>query len=202
MSDSERRAWLRVAIASAALAGTAVAGFSFLRWMTVPHALAQRAPDAGVAPGNGAARPPSNKVRITFLTVPVIKGKKVEVRWGKRRLGFIEWKKPLIVERPRDSGPIDVTVKLEDYITVNTRAYTFEDNKVFVKMTPVEEKHTVLGYRVQLPDAGPDGGVPDGGVPVGDARPPPIPPPGAPLPAPTAPVPAPPAPAPPAPLAP
>ena len=195
------RMWGRAGIWAVVLVGVAVLGRSALERLSVPMALAQlRTPDAG-APA--AARPPSSKVRITFQTVPILKNKKVEVRWGKKRLGFIDGaRKPFILERARDSGPIDVTIKAEGFITVNTRAYTFDDNKVFVKMTPVEEKHTLLGYRVQLPDGGADGGVPDGGGMPGvvagqfDARPPPIPPPGAPIPVPTAPVPPPTAPAP------
>ena len=48
---------------------------------------------------------------------------------------------------------------------MQTRAYTFEDSKVAVKVTPIDQKNTLLGYREETP-AG-DGGVPasnlDGG---------------------------------------
>ena len=177
--------WLRAAIWAAVLVGGALLGMSALRQLTVPVALAQRLPDAGAAPA--VVKPLSPKVKITFQTVPILKGVKVEIKWGKKRLGFIDGpRKPFILERMRDSGPIDVVVKAEGYLTVNTRAYTFDDNKVFVKMTPVEEKHTLLGYRIQLPDAGADGGVTDGGVPATDALPAPA------LPAPMGPVPPPP----------
>jgi hypothetical protein len=43
---------------------------------------------------------------------------------------------------------------------VHTRAYTFTDAKVFVKLTPIEDKKTMFGYREDLPDAGPEAGVP------------------------------------------
>jgi hypothetical protein len=192
--------WLRAALWIAVLGASGAGG---LMGQSALLALAQRVPDAGVVgSGSGSAapvviRPVSPKVKILFQTVPILKNQKVEVRWGKKRLGFIDGpRKPFILERMRDSGPIDVTIKAEGYLTVNTRAYTFDDNKVFVKMTPETEKHTLLGYRVQLPDAGVDGGVPggDGGVPPGpfDVPPPPFPAPGQPYPAPAPPAPAPP----------
>ena len=36
-------------------------------------------------------------------------------------------------------------------MTVQTRAYTFADNKVAVKLTALDEKNTLLGYREELP---------------------------------------------------
>ena len=54
-------------------------------------------------------------------------------------------------QRPRDSGPLDVVVKSDGFVTVQTRAYTFADSKVAVKLTKLEEKNTLLGYREELP---------------------------------------------------
>ena len=78
------------------------------------------------------------------------------VFWWKKRLGIIAPHAPLIVTRPRDSGPLDVVVKSDGYVTVQTRAYTFADSKISVKLTKLEEKNTLLGYREELP---PDGGL-------------------------------------------
>jgi hypothetical protein len=80
---------------------------------------------------------------------------------------------PLTVERPRDSGPLDVMVRADGYVPVQTRAYTFADGKVAVKLTPIDQKNTLLGYREEVPSA--DGGVapsaaPGGGGPDGGAR--------------------------------
>ncbi len=124
------------------------------------------------APANPGAPPPaekapvSDKVHITFTTVPM---QKAMVYWGKRRLGVIAPHQPLVVERPRDSGPLDVMVRATGFITVQTRAYTFADSKVAVKLTPPDQKKTLLGYREAPPDAGvatngeshgPDAGAP------------------------------------------
>ncbi len=106
------------------------------------------------APGQAApvAAPPSDKVRITFTVWPP--SLKAMVYWGRKRLGMIAPHQPLIVERPRDSGPLDVLVRAQGFLPVQTRAYTFGDSKVSVKMTPPDQKKTLLGYREAPPDAG------------------------------------------------
>jgi hypothetical protein len=127
------------------------------------------APPPPAAPGVAPALAPT--VKITLITVP--SAKKVFVLWGKKRLGLIAPHQPLIVQRPRDSGPLDLIIQSEGYVPVQTRVYTVTDNKVAVKLTPLDQKNTLLGYREELPP------VPDAGVPP----PPPVlaPVPGAPL---------------------
>ena len=62
--------------------------------------------------------------------------------------------------------PLDnVTVRAAGYLPVNTRAYTFSDTKVIVKVTPVALKHTLFGYREEVPvPLPPDAGVADSGA--------------------------------------
>jgi hypothetical protein len=131
------------------------------------------APDGGMAPlpiDVAAPNPPLDKplaatIRIVMTVVP--NTKKAMVFWGKKRLGIIAQHAPLIVQRPRDSGPLDLVFKSDGYLTVQTRAYTFGDNKLAVKLTPLDQKNTLLGYREELPppDAGAPPGEPDGGMP-------------------------------------
>jgi hypothetical protein len=111
-----------------------------------------------------AAKPQSANVRIVFTVLPSTK--KATVFWGKKKLGAIAPHAPLIVQRPRDSGPLDVVVRADGCVPVQTRAYTFEDSKVAVKVTPNEEKNTLLGYREEIPagDGGMPASNPDGGV--------------------------------------
>lgn len=114
--------------------------------------------------GNGGAVRLPN-VKIIFKINPPTRA---TVSWGKRRLGIIKGKEPLIIERPRDSGPLDVVVRAEGCLPVHTRAYTFTSSVVAVKVTPVDKKNTLFGYREEVTDA--DGGAgpgasPDGGVP-------------------------------------
>jgi hypothetical protein len=109
------------------------------------------------AGGSGGAVAPKERVKIVFQTVPPVPS--ARVMWGGKKLGEIKGRgKALIIERPRDSGPLDVVIRAEGYLPVHTRAYTFSDAKVFVKLTPEEEKHKLFGYREELP---PDGGATD-----------------------------------------
>jgi hypothetical protein len=147
--------------------GAAVGVAILLCWSIVPLGAQQVpfAPDAGAA-GAAPAQPAPRKdmVRIQFYTVPA---SNATVMWGKKRLGVMKPKAPVVVYRPRDSGPLDVLVRADGFLPVQTRAFTFADSKVSVKLTRLDQKQTLLGYKQEvLP---PDGGAeqaPDGGVPL------------------------------------
>ena len=81
--------------------------------------------------------------------------------------------RPLVVVRPRDSGPLDLVVRMAGFLPVHTRAYTFSDSRVAIKLTPVAEKNTLFGYRQEVPPEG--GSNPDGGVPPPAPAPAPTP---------------------------
>ena len=98
-----------------------------------------------------------DSVRITVQTVPP---RKAVVKWGSKNLGMIPVPKALILVRPRDSGPMDLVIRASGYLPVHTRAYTFSDSRLAVKLTALSEKNTLFGYREELPPEGtPDGGV-------------------------------------------
>ena len=78
-----------------------------------------------------------------FTVIPSTK--KATVTWGKKKFGIIAPHAPLIVQRPRDSGPLDVMVKSDGCVSVQTRAYTFEDSKVSVNDLII--KAAALGLR-------------------------------------------------------
>lgn len=98
-----------------------------------------------------AGPPLSPNVKLTFRTFPP---RRASVMWGSKRLGFIDRGKPLVIERLRDSGPLDVVVRAQGYLPVHARAYTFNDAIVDVKITPLEKKDTIYGYQQPLGDAG------------------------------------------------
>lgn len=98
-----------------------------------------------------AAAKTEDNVRITLQTVPP---RKAFVKWGKKNLGEIPVPKPLTVVRPRDSGPMDLVIRMPGYLPVHTRAYTFSDSRVAVKLTPLDQKSTLFGYRQELPPEG------------------------------------------------
>jgi hypothetical protein len=170
--------WVATAGAAAAIIGIGLAAGG-------AQGPAPGSPLPSVADGGA----PSATVKIVFTTVPP---EKAVVSWGRKPIGIINRtpKRPLIIERPRDSGPLDVVVRAKNYLPVRTRAYTFTDSRVDVKLTLVEDKKTLFGYREELPDAGlseagrpggADGGAPPA-PPVGPPVGPPAPPVGPPAP--------------------
>jgi hypothetical protein len=115
---------------------------------------------AGVSPtaaqeGTAAAatEPPQdpNTATIIIATVPAATA---NVTWGRKLLGRIKPGKPLVVKRPRDSGPLDIMVRAVGFLPVQTRAHTFSDNRVIVKLTRPESVMELWGYRAPQPDAG------------------------------------------------
>jgi len=114
--------------------------------------------------------PTTPNVRLVFKVVPP---NITTVTWGNKKLGIIKPKAPLIIERPRDSGPMDVVFKTQGYVTVHTRIYTFTNSTLAVKLTPVDKKNTLYGYREELPPD--DAAAGAGGAPGMMAPPPPSP---------------------------
>jgi hypothetical protein len=129
-------------------------------------------PPAAAPSDESPAPPPSDAAAVAVQQVDPTKAQIVigtvppsnaTVTWGRTKLGRIKPRQPLVVVRPRDSGPLDVMIRAPGYLPVQTRAHTFADSKLMVKLTRIEDKATLLGYRAPL-----DAGLPlgaDGGVP-------------------------------------
>jgi hypothetical protein len=117
-----------------------------------PTPVSEETMDAGVQSSTTAT--------ITIWTVPYTTA---NVFWGKKLLGKIVPGRPLVIVRPRDSGPLDLMVRAGGYLSVQTRAHTFNDSKVVVKLTKPDKKNELLGYRIPL-DGGLEGGLPEGGL--------------------------------------
>ena len=109
-------------------------------------------PTAAAAGAPAPAKPPQDphRAHITFSTIPMTNAKVV---WGKQTLGNITPKAALTIVRPRDTGPLDVMVYAPGFLPVQTRAHTFEDSQIVVKLTTPENKQTLWGYRAPI-DAG------------------------------------------------
>ncbi|MBN2574279.1 MAG: hypothetical protein JXP73_06920 [Deltaproteobacteria bacterium] len=143
----------QLAVAAACAVGLA----SLAGWAASRGKLsAAKADDTKSVPQDaGAPTTKPDTVRILIHTVPP---RKARVKWGPKTLGTIPAPRPLVVERPRDSGPLDLVIRAAGYLPVHTRAYTFTDSRVAVKLTPPSEKNKLFGYREEPPT--PDGGVP------------------------------------------
>ena len=118
-------------------------------------------------PSGAAAKPLPQKVKIIVHSRGPDKGTAF-VFWGKKKLG----ETPVTLERPRDSGPVDLVVRSEGWFPVHTRAYTFRNDVVYVKMTKLEDRLTIYGAKHEAGEP-PPGGMPlDGGVPPPSNTPP------------------------------
>jgi hypothetical protein len=139
----------------------------------VPDAGAPRAStDAQVAAAasspvdGGTAQPaePPAQVRLMVRSYP-----RMKVYWGKKLLGLT----PLPIDRPRDSGPVDLVLRADGYFPVHTRAYTYKSDVISLRATKLADRMKILGAKkdltpppeaesnpeAPLPGAGPDAGA-------------------------------------------
>lgn len=141
--------------------GIAIAAVSCATWIGWQLSRASATP-AGLPPGAQATNtnpapapaPATSETRetsqITFTTVPPARA---TVTWGKTLLGRIAPHEALVITRPRDSGPLDVIVRAQGYLPVHTRAHTFGDSTLSVKLTRPDQEDTLFGYKAPI-DAG------------------------------------------------
>jgi len=106
-------------------------------------------PSSGQTPPSSGQTPPSEEPQGTrvsevpkTVTIFVRSTPRANVRWGARALGTT----PLKLERPHDSGPLDLTLTAGGHLTHHIRAFTFKDESLNVRMVPDHEAHTVFGY--------------------------------------------------------
>ena len=118
-------------------------------------AMAQDVPDdppdeAEDAAPASAAKADDVYVKLTFRSSP-----SAEVWHGKKLLGT----SPVSINRRKDSGPVDVVFKAAGFLKMNSRAYSWSDDTVSVRLVPVEAASTVFGYKKPVAeDEMPDGG--------------------------------------------
>lgn len=124
---------------------------------------------------------PPGKEAIT-LTIRSVGKVKTVVTWGRRTLG----ETPLVLKWPRNSGPVDVVLRAQGHLPVHTRLFTFNDDKVTVKLVDEEGKKTLFGYKREVPAPAAAAAAPAGASAVDAAKPAA----GVAVPAPTAPAPA------------
>lgn len=107
---------------------------------------------------------PPGKEAIT-LTIRSVGKVKTVVTWGRRTLG----ETPLVLKWPRNSGPVDVVLRAQGHLPVHTRLFTFNDDKVTVKLVDEEGKKTLFGYKREVP--APAAAVPAGAGAADAAKP-------------------------------
>lgn len=82
------------------------------------------------------APPEGPKVKLRLDVVP--RDVPAVVVWGRRKLGVTGAGRGLELERPRDSGPLDVIVRAPGYREMHTRLLTDRDDRWSVRLVPLE----------------------------------------------------------------
>jgi hypothetical protein len=69
---------------------------------------------------------PIEPVKLVLQITPV----SADVFWGGKRIGVSKAGEPLILTRPRSSGPLDLTIRAPGFLPYHTRLYTDRDDKL------------------------------------------------------------------------
>lgn len=91
--------------------------------------------------------PESKTVKLKLEVSP--RNARPLVYWGREKLG----EPPLVIERPRRSGPMDIVIKAEGYLEYHTRLFTDRDDRLSVLLVRPTETQEMLGFK-RRPDAG------------------------------------------------
>jgi hypothetical protein len=81
--------------------------------------------------------------------------RQAHVLWGRKDLGVA----PLEIERPRNSGPLDLVVIAPGFLPFHTRAFTDRDDLISFHLYTAAEAPQLLGYRASEVPAPPLTGV-------------------------------------------
>jgi hypothetical protein len=84
--------------------------------------------------------PRSDTVKIKVI---VDARRQAHVTWGRKDFGLA----PLEIERPRNSGPLDLIVVAPGYLPLHARALTDRDDVLSLRLYSAAEAPQLLGYR-------------------------------------------------------
>jgi hypothetical protein len=106
-----------------------------------PLAASPPADDEGALLEEAPERDPhSETVTIKLSADPA---RKAHIYWGRKDLGLA----PLEVTRPRDSGPLDLTIITPGALTLHTRVFTDRDDRLSLHLVAEGDAPSVFGYR-------------------------------------------------------
>jgi hypothetical protein len=107
--------------------------------------------DAGALVGEERDRDPRSET--VKLKVIVDARRQAHVIWGRKDFGVA----PLEIERPRNSGPLDLIVVAPGYLPLHARALTDRDDVLSLRLYSAAEAPQLLGYRPE-PTPAPESG--------------------------------------------
>jgi len=104
--------------------------------------IAPTPPGPGPDPSAVTPAAPPSKIKIVIRSTP-----RTAVSWGRKQLGVT----PVTLERPRDSGPVDLVLRASGYFPLHTRAYTVKNDVIGVRLTKVTDRMTLFGAKQEIP---------------------------------------------------
>ena len=91
------------------------------------------------------ANPLSETVTLTLSISPPVKA---QVMWGSKQLARVAPDKPTVeLQRPRNTGPLDLDIRAEGFLPHHTRLYSDRNDKVSVRLVRPADATGLLGYR-------------------------------------------------------
>jgi hypothetical protein len=68
--------------------------------------------------------------------------------WGSKQLARVAPDKPIVeLQRPRNTGPLDLDIRAEGFLPHHTRLYSDRSDKITVRLVRPTEASGLLGYR-------------------------------------------------------
>jgi hypothetical protein len=86
--------------------------------------------EEGPADPGPADAAPVEPVKLVLQIAPV----NADVFWGGKRIGASKAGEPLVLMRPRNSGPLDLIIRAPGFLPHHTRLYTDRDDKLTVSL--------------------------------------------------------------------
>jgi hypothetical protein len=89
--------------------------------------------------------PRSQTVKVKLVVTPAARG---TVQWGRKKLADLQPGKMTIeVERPRNTGPLDLLIRADGFLPHHVRLFTDRDDKLSVHLVRADQATGLLGYR-------------------------------------------------------
>ena len=111
-----------------------------------PRAVAPAAPELPLDDEAPERTAPSNGGPQVTIKLLADAAKKAHVFWGRKDLGVA----PLEIQRPRGSGPLDLTVNAPGFLPFHTRVFTDRDDVLSLRLYDAESARGLLGYPVKI----------------------------------------------------
>jgi hypothetical protein len=91
------------------------------------------------------ANPLSETVTLTLSISPPVKA---VVMWGSKQVARIAPDKPTVeLQRPRNTGPLDLEIRADGFLPHHTRLYSDRNDKVSVHLVRPADASSLLGFR-------------------------------------------------------